>query len=187
MKRIALLAGIVGLAFACGAAAENTCTLTAANKATNAMLSYEDFDQAGTLPSSARALDRAGCDAAAAEANEDYLLHREGLLGWQRINVLFHEGQSLAKAGDERGAARLIAAARNLTQKPDDPFDWNTYVEGTWAFLVKDRPRLEAAYEKLSRPGSEENAINARALGGLLKCFTRPYKEAYGRSPCHSK
>jgi hypothetical protein len=169
---------------ATSAASAKSCLLTAAGKAANAVLSYEDFDQKGTLPSSFRALDRLGCDAAAAEAAEDYMLHHPALTNGERLNLLFHEGQSRAKAGDERAAATLIAAARDLTQSPDDAFDWNTYVEGTWAFLVKDRARLEAAYEKLNREGSEENAINAKALRGLINCFGRPYKVAYGQPGC---
>jgi len=155
------------------------CRLTAADKAANARLSYDDFDQKGTLPSSWRALSNAGCDRLAAEAAEDYMLHHAPLTESQRGTLLFHEAQSLAQAGEERQAARLVAAARYLKQKPDDSFDWNTYVEGTWAFLVKDRIRLDAAVAKLSAAKSEENAINARVLRGLAKCFTRSYKAAY--------
>jgi hypothetical protein len=156
------------------------CRLTAADKAANALLSYDDFDQKGTLPASFRALDIRGCDAAAADAAEDYMLRHPGLSNGQRINVLFHEGQSRAKAGEERSAAMLIAAARDLSQKPDAAFDWNSYVEGTWAFLAKDRARLAAATAKLSAQKGEENAMNAKVLRGLTRCFARPYKEAYG-------
>jgi hypothetical protein len=108
------------------------------------------------------------------------MLHREGL----RLNLLIHEGQTLAQAGEERAAAKLVAAAKDLEQKPDDPFDWNTYVEGSWAFLVKNRPALDAAAAKLSAAKGEDNAINARVLRGLAKCFVRPYKEAYGSAAC---
>ena len=166
----------------CGAVcwAAPQCRLTAADKAANARLSYDDFDQKGTLPSSWRALSNAGCDLMAAEAAEDYMLHHALLRESERGNLLFHEAQSLALAGEERQAAKLVAATRYLKQKPDDGFDWNTYVEGTWAFLVKDRARLAAAAAKLSAQKSEDNAMNARVLRGLEKCFTRPYKEAYG-------
>ncbi|GAA0525015.1 hypothetical protein FHS83_001883 [Rhizomicrobium palustre] len=171
--------------FCNGAAfASPPCALTPADKAANAALSYDDFDQKGALPSSFRALDTRGCDREAAAAAEDYMLHHPGLSDGERINVLFHEGQSLAVSGAERTAAMLIAAAKDLSQKPDDPFDWNTYVEGTWAFLVKERGRLEAATTKLSSSRGEGNAINAQILRGLLGCFDRTYKEAYGNEAC---
>jgi hypothetical protein len=180
MQRGILFAALMGLAIAGGAMGEPACRLTAADKAANAQLTYDDFDQKGTLPSSWRALSNARCDLLAAEAAEDYMLHREGLTQGLRLNLLFHEGQTLAMAGEERMAAKLVAAAKDLEQKPDDLFDWNTYVEGSWAFLVKDRARLDAAAAKLSAARGKENAINARVLRGLQACFARPYREAYG-------
>jgi hypothetical protein len=184
MQRGILFAALMALVIAVNAMAEPACTLTAADKAANAQLTYDDFDQKGTLPSSWRALSNARCDLLAAEAAEDYMLHREGLTQGLRLNLLFHEGQSLAMAGEERTAAKLVAAAKDLEQKPDDPFDWNTYVEGSWAFLVKDRARLDAAVARLSAAKGEGNAMNARVLRGLAKCFARSYKEAYGSADC---
>jgi hypothetical protein len=177
-----LCAALTGLTIASAAMGGDkpACTLTAADKAANALLSYDDFDQKGSLPSSWRALSNARCDLLAAEAAEDYMLHHEGLTQGLRLNLLFHEGQSLAMAGEERIAAKLVAAAKDLEQKPDDPFDWNTYVEGSWAFLVKNRPALDAAAARLSAAKGKENAINARVLRGLQACFAHPYREAYG-------
>lgn len=160
------------------------CRLFAEDLKANAALSFDDFDQKGTLTSSFRALENRGCDAVAADAAEDYMLHHPDLTSDERINVMFHEGQARAMAGEERIAAMLIAATRSLDQKLDAPFDWNTYVEGTWAFLVKDRARLEAATTALSLRSGVGNVTNARVLRGLLTCFNRPYKEAYGSASC---
>ena len=165
------------------AATAAPCVLSTADKIANAAQTYDEFDQKGSLPSSFRALEIAGCYGLAAEASEDYILHHPGLKNGERLNVLFHEGQALAMAGDERVGAMLIAASRNLSQDPNDSFDWNTYIEGTWAFLVKDRARLEAAAEKLSGAG-EDNALNARVLRGLQHCFGRPYRDVYGAGGC---
>lgn len=188
MKRVTVVlsllsvAGLITLPLGSSAFASTSCTLTTADRIANAALSYEDFDTKGTLRSTYRALANAGCDAASADAAEDYMLHHLDLTNDQRINVLFHEGQARAMAGEERTAAMLIAAARDLDLEPNDGLDWNTYVEGTWAFLVKDRVRLEAASAVLSRRRGKGNAINARVLQDLIACFNRPYKVAYGSS-----
>jgi hypothetical protein len=166
------------------ASAQPVCSLTAADKQANALLSYDEFDQTGTLPSSWRALSKRGCEAMAADAAEDYLLHRTPMSEGARINILFHEAQSLAVAGREREAARLMAASKDLKQTPDADFDWNSYVEGSWAFLLKDRARLDEAVAVLSRSTEPGNVINAKVLRGLAKCFDRPYKQAYGDPVC---
>ena len=184
MNRCSIVLGLLVLAGLAPVATAAPCALSAADKIANAALSYDEFDQNGTLASSFRALDVAGCYALAADAAEDYLLHHPGLKDGERINLLFHEGQARAAAGEERSGAMVIAASRDLSQKPDDGFDWNTYVEGTWAFLVKDRAGLDAAATKLGNAPGEDNAINARVLRGLQRCFNRPYREAYGAAVC---
>lgn len=190
MQRLWLKLGIlIAVAFGLWTpvhAAESVCALSPADRLANATLSYDDFDQIGTQPSSFRALDKAFCFSAAADAAEDYLLHRQGLKDGERVNVLFHAGQARAMAGEERIGAMLIAATRSLQDDPEDPFDWNTYVDGTWAFLVKDRARLQRAAAKLSQSDSPENGVNARVLRGLLACFEKPYREAYGNAQCLS-
>ncbi|MDE2501116.1 MAG: hypothetical protein KGL56_13095, partial [Alphaproteobacteria bacterium] len=130
-------------------------------------------------PSTARALANRSCYSEAAAATENFMLLHAPLKNGERIILLFHEGQYRAMAGEEHVAAMLIAASKDLGQKPSDPLDWNTYVDGTWAFLTNDRSMLDAASEKLSAERGRGNIMNARVLHGLQACFGHPYKEAY--------
>lgn len=152
-----------------------SCSLTSSDKANNATLSFDDFDQKGTTPATARQLAKSGCYKEAAEATEDYLLNAAiRLVYFQRV-LIFHEGQYRALAGDEIGAARIIAGSKDPTQTPNPELDWNTYVDGTWAFFVKDRPKLETAFAKLKSEPGARNAVNAAALSSLIKCFGGSY------------
>ncbi len=98
-----------------------------------------------------------------------------------RAVMAFHLGQTLAQVGRTAEAAVAIAGARHAAAPDEDGFDWNTYVEGTWAYLTRDKARLDAALERLSREPGDRNRINAGALSGLVNCFDRPYAEAYER------
>lgn len=166
--------------------ASQGCQLGDSDLIANRRLSFEAFDQVGELPSTARALGERDCYAEAARASEDYLLHGPETTSRQREILAFHMGQYLATAGQEREAARVIATARTQNDPPQpDGFDWNTYVVGTWAFLTRDRALLEASHARLAAAPGERNAYNARALAGLVRCFGRPYREAYGRPGCY--
>lgn len=160
---------------------DTVCVLTPADKAANARLSFDEFDQKGTLPSTWRTLSNRDCDLAAVEAMQSYLI--EGAAGTpaERGDLLFHLGQSLAMTGRTQEAAIAVAAARNGNPEPDG-FDWQTYVVGTWAFLVRDRERLSAMRDKLRTEPGLGNHLNTGALSGLLACFEKPYKEAYGKA-----
>ena len=161
------------------------CQLTAKQKAENSRLSYNDFDQAGTTSGSFRQLSEGRCALAAADAVEDYLITGPRPSEGQHRNLLFHMGQSLAIGGREREAARVLASSLSAASSGGE-FDWNTYVVGTWAFLVKDGARLEAAHSKLAASTDRGNIINGRALAGLMNCFNKPYAEAY-QSACRPK
>lgn len=174
-----LAALVTALALQAAPEAAVGCALTPENLVANRTLSFESFDQAGVTPWTARKLGERNCDAEAARASEDYLLHGPELTPYQRQVVSWHLGQYLAESGEERAAARVMATTiRNEEMTPDN-FDWNTYVRGTHAFLTKDRPALDAAVTALSAQEGMRNQINARALRRLQTCFERPYREAY--------
>lgn len=171
----------LSLTFAASAETTQSCRLTEADLAANAKLSFDDFDQRGTTPATARKLGERECYAEAARASEHYLLFGPDLEPKQRNVVVWHLGQYLASAGDEKTAAKVLAGTRRqINPVPEDGFDWNTYVVGTWAFLTKDRALLQDASKKLSAAPGERNGINARVLRGLERCFDRTYREAYG-------
>ena len=159
-----------------------SCRLDEADKRANAALSFQDFDQAGTLPSTARKLGERQCWREAAEATSDYLIRGPVQApGEQRI-LLFHLGQFYAMLGEERRAADYVAATRRPPdQAPPAPdaLRWNDYVQGTWAFLTKDRAMLVAARDAVLAGAGEGNRINGSLLAAMERCFDRPYAVAY--------
>jgi hypothetical protein len=161
------------------------CALTAADMKANARLSFERFDQDGDTPTNARALGERGCFAEAARAAEHYLVFGPELTERERNVVTWHLGQYLASAGAERAAANIMASTRRPSAPEPDGFDWNTYVTGTWAFLVKDRALLQQATDRLAAGSGQRNAMNAAVLKRLSRCFERPYVEAYDNPACN--
>ncbi|HSM94480.1 MAG TPA: hypothetical protein VLT91_00450 [Rhizomicrobium sp.] len=155
------------------------CKLTADDKIANAQLSFEDFDQKGTLPSTWRALMNRDCPGRAAEATDDYLVNGPPQTPEHKSDLLFHEGQALAIMGDDAQASRLVAAAIMPDRGNHGDLDWTTYLVGTWAFLVNNRATLDAAAAKLAGEPGEENRIDANVLRGLQACFDKDYDTAY--------
>lgn len=183
MRRWRLLI-VVGTALSSGAVATPArqgadCRLTPTDKAANVQLSFNDFDQVGTSPATGRRLADRGCYIEAAEATEDYLVNGPVQKPSEQRVLLFHLAQQLALAGYVREAARFVGAAKNVEQEATS-LDWNSFVEGTWAFLVRDRAKLVAAREKLEASDRPGDKLNMRALAGLENCFGKSYREASG-------
>jgi len=161
------------------------CSLSEADLTGNRALTFEQFDQyRSTLRSTAWNLSMAGCHAASAEADQDYLIHGPVLTDRQYVVVRWHMALSLARAGREAEAIPLAAASIAPVEPSEDQFDWNTYVRGVWGFLTKRREVLDASLITLKAAPGGRNAINARALGRLSKCFGRPYAEAVEAEIC---
>jgi PDZ domain len=147
---------------------------------------------------------RSGCESVAADLVRDYReTHRSrfGILYW-------HEGQLRAMAGDYKRAITVMEQSRDA----DDPSGgWNLYVDATIAFLKRDRAALLEARTRLAaiRPMNGEQVqdgfvslrtssgqevkvrwpVNIDVVDGLIQCFDRPYRAAYGsecRSPASS-
>lgn len=174
------LAGLaVSLLTICNSHAQSACHLTAADKAANAQLSFDDFDQKGVTPSTWRRLEEAGCHAEALEAAEDYLVNGPAITASEKQVVQFHIAQTLALMGRNEEAARMVAIAMSPDHGNRGDLDWNTYLVGTWAFLKRDRARLEAAVTRLTAEPGDGNRMNAGAIRGLLNCFDKPYSESY--------
>lgn len=161
------------------------CSLSDADLAANRALTFEQFDQyRSPLRSTSWNLSMAGCHAASAEADQDYLIHGPVLTDRQYVVVRWHMALSLARAGREAEAVPLAAASIAPVEPSADQFDWNTYVRGVWGFLSKRRPVLDAALTALRAAPGGRNAINARALARLSTCFDRPYAEAVSAETC---
>jgi hypothetical protein len=157
------------------------CKLTVEDKIANAQLSFDDFDQKGTSPSTWRALMNRDCPGGAAEAADDYLVNGPPQTPEHKSDILFHEAQSLAIMGDNAQASRLVAAAIMPDRSNHTDLDWTTYLIGTWAFLVNNRATLDAATAKLAKEPGDGNRINANVLRGLSDCFDKDYDTAYNK------
>ena len=156
-----------------------SCRLTAADKAANAKLSFDAFDQKGVSPSTWRQLENRGCHEGAVAAADDYLVNGPGLTASQKEDVLFHESQSLATLGRNEEAARLVAAAIPPDHASHGDLDWTTYLVGTWAFLVGNKPLLDASSATMAKEPGTPNRIDGAVLRGLSACFGKPYTVAY--------
>lgn len=149
-----------------------------------AMLALDEraFDQ--DMTGGWRALSNRGCELAAADLIRTY---REAH-GASRMTFLshWHEGQLRAEAGQTQAAIALFARARK-TPELDNGFGWNLYVDGSIAFLRRTRPALQAARDHLAAlpppaglPATVRWPMNLNVLDGLLRCFDKDYRTAYG-------
>lgn len=150
---------------------------------------WSDFEFDHEKPGGPMALAGRGCYRAAADISRDYLA-RGPLLGVREQAITqLHRARNLAYSGDEDAAAQAAASARRSDQRTDQeiPLDWNSYVQGLYGFLIKDRGLLEANRERLmarAREGFEGDAMNGRNLSALSACFDRSYTQAMTEATC---
>lgn len=135
-----------------------------------------------------RSLDRQGCEAEAADLIRAYRNAKES----PEPSILYwHEGQVRAGLGQTEQAIALFEKSRTPIEKFPG---WNSYVDGSVAYLRRDLRGLRAARERLANlPPPEEPPImqiggenveipwppNLNVLDAFIRCFDRPYKEAY--------
>lgn len=150
---------------------------------------WSDFEFDHDTPGGPMELGERGCYRAAADISREYLA-RGPLLGVREQAITqLHRARNLAYAGDETAAAQVAASARRSDQRTDQeiPLDWNSYVQGLYGFLIKDRALLDANRERLvvrAREGFEGDAMNGRNLSALSVCFGRSYTEAMTDGAC---
>ncbi len=130
---------------------------------------------------------RDGCVDEAADlirAYREFVTSRTLILYW-------HEGQLRAELGETEAAIALFERSRR--EPADDEYGWNHYVDATIAFLRQDRSALEAARGRLAKAKvpdfpadwrGSRGPMNLDVVDGLLSCFGRSYKDAYGAKEC---
>lgn len=158
------------------------CVLTEEQRQANRELSWSDFEF-GMTGGRPMALAGRKCFLEAALASRDYLTYGPLLTTRQQAISTFHMGRNLAFAGREPEAAIAVSAARRSDPTPTG-LDWNTYVQGVYAFLVKDPHGLAGALSKLEASPGEGDRNNAANLRQLRTCFSRPYLNAMSDSDC---
>jgi hypothetical protein len=164
-------------------------------------LKYAAFDQdpSGGWHSLAT---QTGCDGAIADLIARYRKSR-GKLPDQAKTLEWHEAQARAFAGETDRAIKLLQhQAASVVSDAQSPYDTTEalYRDATIAFLQNDRPALEASRAKLAAvpeptdftrlratfrakmPNARPPAwpMNLDVIDGLIACFGKSYKEAYG-------
>lgn len=147
---------------------------------------WADFEFSTDAPGGPMWLAGRGCYRAAAAASRDYLARGPLLSVREQAVTQLHMARNLAFAGDEAAAAQAAASARRSDLPPDADIrlDWNTYVEGLYGFLTKDRELLERSLAKLMRSGRDADVYNGRNLAALSACFEASYGQAMRRREC---
>lgn len=151
-------------------------------------LSPREFDQ-NWEKGWVKLADMDGCKEAAANVIALYYSQRDLPEGAMKT-LKFHEAQLRAEIEQYDLALRLFPQ----TRQADSSIGWNYYVDGTIAFLEKDKVGLEKAIEQLAavpKPESfnpvdaDGNPIdvqwppNLNVLQRFKKCFNGSYLEAY--------
>lgn len=141
-----------------------------------------------------------GCDIAAADIIRDY---REKHASTGHV-ITWHEGQLRAMGGDDKAAIALFGKSRVPEEK--NGRGWNQYVDASIAFLEKDKPALMRARESLAGIPVPPNVAlkdgvfevpnnsgtpfkmrwppNIDVVDGLIQCFEKGYRNAYGDAAC---
>lgn len=182
------LFAVLAAAAATAAASPEPCGI---DKTPLLALSAEKFDQ--DPKGGWRILaERPGCDGAAADLIAEYRRVHWGQLAPYDLHLNYwHEGQARAYAGQTDRAVRLLLDGAN----PDSIGYFEDYALGTVAFLLRDMEGLKAARARLAaRPEPPEFKArvgadvpwppNLDVLDGLIACFEKPYKAAYGEPAC---
>lgn len=141
-------------------------------------LGFEQFDQDRT--NGWRVLSETpGCETHAADLVRRYRQKYE-----QVIPLLYwHEAQVRASAGQTQDAIGLMEKSKLV----DDLAGWNPYADATIAFLRGDRTGLIAARGRLAAwpepdgwPPKARWPQNLGVVDGLIACFGKTYRVAYG-------
>lgn len=135
-------------------------------------LDYKAFDQ--SPPDGGwRALQVQGQELQIAEVIDYYLKCRSGLTNEQKATLVFHAGQIYGDLGKNNLAIERMKQAYDDTL--DKKYHWNSYIEGSIAFLERDLKKLKAARDKVQ--AAEADHPYVETLSDLVRCYHRPYKE----------
>lgn len=152
-------------------------------------LDFQSFDQ--DLEGGWRTLANRGCMVEAATLIERYLEENPAAAN-ERTNLLhFHAGQVLAFSGETDRAIshfeRSFESFDLILQLREDEEDeladmlvgWNLYVEGTLAFLRRDREALTEALGELRTHDDDVSRTNLAIVERFLENFDGTYADAY--------
>lgn len=172
------------------AAAAPDCTY---DRAAMMALPQRAFDQ--DMTGGWRGLSMRGCQAEAADLIRDW--RETNKPGSGASTLYWHEGQLRAEMGQDAAAIALFERSRK-TAEEDRGMGWNLYVDGSIAFIRRDRAafdRARAALAALPKPAGFDLRtkladgtpitmawpMNLNVLDGFARCWGKSYNEAYGK------
>jgi hypothetical protein len=159
-------------------------------------LDRKAFDQ--TLPDGGwRSLYERGCYAEAAELIRTWRHEKR-----DHASILYtHEGQMRAYAGQIDEAVALLRLTYKSMDK-DANFGWNFYLDGSIAFLERDRAGLARAIDRLNAIPERDASVrmvrsdgtpitikwppNLDVLEAFERCWELSFAEAYGTDACRN-
>ena len=159
-------------------------------------LDYWTFDQDPEIGVRS-ILDKPGCESAGADLISEYhsaLIEKGEPVSYRfgdqdvtfsengEVGILYwHEGQVRAFAGQTGRAIDLFHKSMEVDDNKTG--SGRHYALATIAFLEDDRDALLAERAALAKLVPADN-LNLGVVDGLIACFGRPYKEAYGAPEC---
>ena len=166
--------------------ATTDATVCAVDASSQMVRPWPDFEFSTETPGGPMWLAGRGCYRAAAVVSREYLAKGPPLSVREQAITQLHMARNLAYSGDEPAAAQAAASARRSDQRADQeiPLDWNSYVQGLYAFLMKDRVLLDDKVRRLATSGRQGDAFNGRNLAALATCFDKSYIEAMTDTAC---
>jgi hypothetical protein len=154
---------------------------------------------------------RPECQSEAADLLAAYVQDNRAELDrrWLVPSFKWHEAQLRATGGDMKRAVGLMRESLKPEKGPDGAsgwtefaVPWNEYVKATIAFLNRDKRGLQRARARLAKSPmpaefakidtSQTGGVlppwpqNLDVVDGLIACFEKPYKEAYGSAECRA-
>lgn len=177
MKNIILII-LAASVFSAESRSQDICAITHDRLEGDLGLDFHSFDQ--TPGNGHREFASRGCYLSAAKITDIYHLHHQlDLLPWQSRILAFHAGQMYAFDQLYDIAINRFKRSFNPEESPTAELSWNAYVKATIAFLAKDMAELRVNRRSIALKPTDGNIINLRVVDAFIRCFDKPYHEAY--------
>jgi len=152
-------------------AAASSCAVPSVEVTGQRRMAYEAFDSMAG-PYGWRFLLDAGCPDSAVELLRSYSKANAGLKQYQRLELQFHIGQTLAMSGHDEEAIPYFEKAFEHSA----PKEWRTYVQATLAFLRHDTSMLVSA--RAVYAGIAPSSMRLKIIDGMVACSDESYAKA---------
>lgn len=156
------------------------CELESDAKKHALSLDYDAFDQSTSDSPWRNFVSEGECYEEAAQLIEYYLSNSERLRDDQVRNLNFHAGQMYAISGNTERAIKSFKKSLWAEQPDDFPINWNAYVRGTLAYLMRDKSEFDDVLDAFRREptdADDPDLMNYRLLQKMGKCWGGHYHD----------